>query len=166
MLVTVEDAPAGPLGAGAGRRPVTSARTSQEKQPWKGLPSLKGSVESVFVRPVLFGVSVAPFRLISGGLAIVPWDGNDLLDSENDSLDDHPGLAKWWRQGEKVWNAKRRNENLSLRERLDYHRGLSRQFPIPAQRVVYTPEQTLPLPVTRRLLRPVASLRLFAEFAI
>jgi methylase of polypeptide subunit release factors len=138
FLVTVEDAPAGPLGAGAGRRAVTSARTSQEKQPWKDLPSLKGAVETEFVRPVLFGVSVAPFRVIGGGLSIVPWEGDHLLDGEDDGLDDHPGLAKWWRQAEDVWNSNRRNDKLSLRERLDYQRGLSRQFPIPPQRVVYT----------------------------
>jgi hypothetical protein len=138
LLVTVDDAPAGPLGAGAGRRSVTSARTSQEKVPWKDLPSLSGVVEDEFVRPVFFGVSVAPFRVLGSGLAVTPWSGERLLEATDDELDDHPGLARWWRQATAVWDAHRRNENLSLTGRLDFHHGLTNQFPLPQQRVVYT----------------------------
>lgn len=138
LLVTVEDAPAGPLGAGAGRRSITSARTAQEKAPWKDLPSLTGVVETEFVMPVLYGVSVAPFRVLGHGLAVVPWADDRLLEATDDDLDDHPGLARWWRQADAVWNANRRNESLTLTGRLDFHHGLANQFPIPPQRVVYT----------------------------
>ncbi len=58
-LLCVEKAPAGPLGVGAGRTKVRSRRSSQEKAPWKSVPTLEGVVESQFVRPVHLGSTVA-----------------------------------------------------------------------------------------------------------
>jgi hypothetical protein len=57
MLVTVEERPRGPLGVAAGQIRVRSARSPNEKQPWKTLPSLEGIVESRFVRPMHLGAT-------------------------------------------------------------------------------------------------------------
>src|SRR5439155_14945704 len=39
MLVIVEPAPSSPIGVAAGRQAVRSARSANEKQPWKSLPT-------------------------------------------------------------------------------------------------------------------------------
>ena len=78
VLVMVEDAPSSPIGVAAGRRPVRSLRTANEKPPWKELPSLEGTVEHEFVRPVHLGATLLPFRLLSSWLAVIPWNGTSL----------------------------------------------------------------------------------------
>src|SRR5690606_30299373 len=53
VLFLVQQQETGPLGWGAGRTAVRSTRSATEKAPWKDLPSLEGTVESEFVKPVL-----------------------------------------------------------------------------------------------------------------
>jgi hypothetical protein len=43
MLQVVEEAPASPIGVAAGRRAGRSARSANEKRPWKNLPALDGT---------------------------------------------------------------------------------------------------------------------------
>ena len=62
----------GPLGAGAGRVLVESARSTQEKAPWKDHPSLEGPVEEVALRNVYLGENVAPFRALAPRRAVIP----------------------------------------------------------------------------------------------
>jgi hypothetical protein len=138
MLVVVEPAPTGPLGIAEGMRPIRSYRDAQEKRPWKDLPSLEGVIEERFLRPVLLGASIAPFRVLGSVLGVVTWNGEELLHGGHDRLDDHTGLADYWRRAEAVWNEHRRSDSLDLIDRQDYHRGLSAQFPIPPTRVVYS----------------------------
>jgi SAM-dependent methyltransferase len=138
MLVVVEPAPAGPLGVAEGMRPIRSKRDAQEKRPWKDLPSLQGVVEERFLRPVLVGASLAPFRMLGAALGVVTWNGDELLHGDHDHLDDHPGIADYWRRAEAVWSEHRRSDAMELIDRQDYHRGLSGQFPIPPTRVVYS----------------------------
>jgi SAM-dependent methyltransferase len=64
MLCVVQLAPLSPLGGNPAAPVVESRRTSQEKRPWKQLPSLRGNVEQEFLRPLYLGESVAPFRLL------------------------------------------------------------------------------------------------------
>jgi SAM-dependent methyltransferase len=138
VLVTVQDAPAAPLGAGAGRRAVRSLRTKQEKAPWKGLTTLQGIVETQFVRPMHLGATVTPFRPLEPLLGVIPWDGKRLLHGGDPRLDNYDGLAAWWRQAEKLWEKHRSNDSMTLIERLNYHGLLKSQFPIHGQRVVYS----------------------------
>jgi SAM-dependent methyltransferase len=138
VLIIVADAPAGPLGVGAGRRTIRSERSALEKSPWRDIEALEGVVEDRFVRPLLLGSTLLPFRMLEPALAVVPWQGERLLHGGDDELDDYPGLADWWRRAEELWEANRRSGRLSLVERQDYHRGLSGQFPIPPIRVVYS----------------------------
>ena len=138
MLFFIEPQPAGPLGVGAGRRAVRSATSSYEKKPWKELPRQPGVVETEFVRPVLLGENVLPYRVLPAREAVLPLEGNDLLDGEDPRLDMYPGLAAWWRQAEQVWNEHRTSERLTLLGQIDFHRKLRDQLPLSPLRVVYS----------------------------
>ena len=105
VLIIVEDAPQGPLGIAAGQRSVRSNRSALEKAPWRELDSLENVVEERFVRPLLLGSTLLPFRMLEPALAVVPWQGERLLHGDDDELDDYPGLASWWRRAEELWEA-------------------------------------------------------------
>ena len=72
VLYFVEPQPASPLGVGAGRRAVQSTRSSIEKAPWKNLSGMAGVVETEFVRPVLLGESILPYRALPPREAVLP----------------------------------------------------------------------------------------------
>jgi hypothetical protein len=139
MLVTVEQGSSGRLGLTVGRVPVRSARSSNEKEPWKSLRSLEGTVEKQFVRPLHLGATIVAYRARQPGLAIVPYLNGELIDGTSDRLDEFPGLAAWWREAERVWEAnKSEATRLTLREQIDYQSKLKKQFPLARHRVVYT----------------------------
>lgn len=138
VLFFVQQQEAGPLGLGGGRVRVRSQRSSTEKPPWKDLSALEGVVEAQFVRPVLLGENVLPYRLLAPRKAVLPIEGTTtLLYGEHDHLERYPDLAKWWRVAEDVWMANRSSERLTLLERLEFHRGMSTQLPGTPLRVVY-----------------------------
>ncbi|MFD1722405.1 N-6 DNA methylase [Amnibacterium endophyticum] len=135
-MVLLEDAAAGPLGAGANRRSVRSRRSNNEKPPWKTQTDLSGNIERQFIHPVYVGDSVLPFRTRPAIPGLIPWDGTTLSATVSSALDQYPGLAAWWREAEARWNADR-TSSLSLLDRLDYQGGLRKQLPGLEHRVVY-----------------------------
>jgi hypothetical protein len=137
VLFMVEIQQSGPLGLAAGRQNVRSARSSTEKMPWKELPAREGVVETEFIRPALLGESILPFRVLTPKYAVLPLETAELLDGEHPHLDRYPGLADWWRRAEQLWLYHRSSDRLTLRERLDFRRGLTDQFPIPPLRIIY-----------------------------
>jgi hypothetical protein len=139
MLVFVVDAPRGPVGMPQGLRAVRSRRGSLDKVPWRGLPDQNGVLEGIFVRPCYLGEHVLPFRLLSPGEAVIPYDGARLLAGADDRIDRYPGLAEWWRGAEDVWEANKGDANrLTLLGRLDFNGELSAQFPTSPFRITYT----------------------------
>ena len=136
LVFFVEKQQSSPLGLPAGRIAVVSSRSTNEKTPWKGLKSLAGVVETEFVRPVLSGESLLPYRVSADLLAVVPCDSRHLL-REPGAIELHPGLEHWWRHAEAIWERHRSSERLSLFQQLDYQSKLSKQLPIPTLRVVY-----------------------------
>ncbi|MFF7046139.1 N-6 DNA methylase [Streptomyces massasporeus] len=128
----------GKLGVGAGRVSVRSLRSAKEKEPWKSEQSRTGRVERQFVRPLLVGDSLLPYMIREPIRVVVPWDGDHLMDGNDDRLDFYPGLAAWWRQGEETWRARKGEGGMSLRDRFDYRRGISQQFPASPHRIVYS----------------------------
>jgi len=138
LLFVIEEAPSAPLGAGAGRQPVRSKRSPNEKKPWKELPALEGVVEREFILPLYTGDALLPFALRNPQQAVVPWDGQRLLSGRDDRLGNYPGLAEWWTRAEQTWERHRTSDRLTLVKQLDYRRKLSEQFPAPPYRIVYS----------------------------
>lgn len=137
-LFVVTDRPAGPLGLPAGSRAVRSASSAYEKPPWKELPPLDGVVEKEFVRRLYLGETILPFRTRTPRLAVIPVEGDRLIDDTSDRLDFYPGLADWWRKADDLWRRNRSSDRLELAEQLDYRRKLSHQLPGAPVRVAYT----------------------------
>ncbi len=138
FLFLVETSEPGPLGTGGGCIAVRSRRTAKENKRYKNLPSQRGMVEEQFIRPLHLGDTIMPFRCLQPLQAVIPWDGTRLIGGDDEDLDLYPGLAAWWRAAERVWVQHRRSPRLTLNQRLDYQRGLSRQFSAAAHRVVYS----------------------------
>ncbi|QQS13858.1 MAG: SAM-dependent DNA methyltransferase [Rhodospirillales bacterium] len=142
MLCLVERVQAGRLGGSAAAPLVRSRKSNQDKKPWKELPSLQGNVEVEFLRPVLLGESIAPYRTLAPSLGVVPFR-RELLSAEAAQREGLTGLADWLRRSEAVWN-EHRSSAMSFREQQDYFGKLSAQFPISPLRVVYSKAGTLP----------------------
>ena len=139
VLITVEEAVSSPLGVVAGRVRVRSARSANEKHPWKELPPLEEVVERQFVRPMHLGATILAYCAQTPGRAVVPVADGRLLDGSSERMDEFPGLARWWRGAEAVWEANKTEANrLSLADQVDYQGKLRKQFPIARERVVYT----------------------------
>jgi hypothetical protein len=132
----VERRAVGPLGAAAGRVPIISSRSANEKKPWIALESIEGVVEERFLRPLYSGETLLPYRNSAPLLAVIPQEARRLLRTEDD-LAVFPGLADWWRKCEALWNHHRSSDRLTLMEQLDYMGKLSSQFPTRPLRVVY-----------------------------
>lgn len=126
------------LGQASGRTRVTSMRSSQEKKPWRLLPGLTGVVENRFLYDVHLGSTVVPYRLLPPWRAVLPIDAGTLCDVSG--LQDHaPGMAQWWIDADVLWEAnKTRQSKLTLLDRLDYQRGLTKQLGGATHRVIYT----------------------------
>ncbi|MGY3342028.1 MULTISPECIES: N-6 DNA methylase [unclassified Bradyrhizobium] len=137
LLFLVREQRENPLGLPAGRMRVESARSSNEKAPWKKIESLSAVVETEFVRPVMLSDCLLPFRVTAPATAVLPLEGSKLLGAEENEVEVYPGLASWWHQASKCWEGNRSNDRLSLRDRLDYMSNLSKQLPIPDTRVIY-----------------------------
>jgi len=138
VLFMAKKAPASPLGTPAGRESVRSARSVNEKQPWKDLPALEGVVETEFLRPIYLGETVLPFKAASSARAVIPYDKAGLMAGDSERIELFPGLAAWWRRAEQLWRKHRSSDRLTLLEQLDYMNKFSVQLPIHRQRVVYT----------------------------
>ncbi|MGH7907429.1 MAG: hypothetical protein ACREP6_12470 [Candidatus Binataceae bacterium] len=128
---------------------MESRRTSQEKAPWKNIESLNGPIEKQFLRELLLGESIAPFRILKPALAVIPWDrkSSAVLDAKAAQAAGYGNLARWMKQAEALWNqhAHRNGGDLrmSLIGRLDYQRGLSAQMPPAKLRVLCSASGTL-----------------------
>lgn len=139
FLCFVERKSLGRLGADAGKPAVMSRRSPQEKTPWKSLAGIEGNVEAEFLRPVLLGESILPYRVFRPFEAVIPvTEKGVVLSSVLAAKRGHSGLANWMRQAEALWDANASEGNsMRLAERWDFQRELSAQFPITKLRVVY-----------------------------
>ena len=151
-LVLVEPAPMPGMLPPNPEFPMIRGRTgTQDKKPWKDLEPPQGTVERIFLHPVLLGESIAPFRVLAPQQAVIPYDVEKqpgdihstlrqqgvLLDSKEAARRGYPRLAQWLEKTEALWK-QNRSSDMSLNARIDYHNELSRQFPIATIRVVYS----------------------------
>ena len=113
----------------AGKVAVESLKRANDKKPWSTLPVVQGVVETEFVRPVLVGESILPFRIAETFEAVIPRDRNGLMDGQCDRLDAYDGLASWWRKVEPIWEKHRSSKRLTLLDQLNYQGKFEHQFP-------------------------------------
>ena len=139
-LVLVEPvAPTGILPPNP-RAPLVRGQVgNQDKRPWNVVKPPQCTVDRAFLRPVLLGESIAPFRALVPRQAVIPWDEvtGQLLNAKGAAANGLPRLARWLRQAEALWEGHKRSA-LSFAEQCDYYGKLSCQFPIAPLRVVYT----------------------------
>lgn len=145
MFVFVERKSLGRLGADPSAPLVASRRNRQEKLPWKELPSIENRVEAKFLRPILLGESITPYRTIKRFEGVIPATSEGkLMDAKAAADRGFEGLHGWMRKSELAWTEHRSSERFTLVELLDYFGQLSAQFPIVPLRVVYAKAGTVP----------------------
>ncbi|MER8367837.1 hypothetical protein [Mesorhizobium sp. M1378] len=146
FLCFVERRNLGALGADPNAPYVVSRRSTQEKPPWKSLPGLEGRVEKEFLRPVLLGESILPYRVWRPFEGVIPVTAKgEMLSSDTALNRGYQGIAEWMREAEATWKANASESNsLSLKQRWDYHGELSSQFPVAPMRIVYAASGTNP----------------------
>ena len=139
MLCFVERKTMGRLGADPSAPYVASRRTNQEKEPWKSLPGIENKVEAEFLRLVLLGESILPYRMFRPFEAVVPVSAKgEVLDAEAAANRGFDALHGWMKKAEKVWNANAESGTMTLVGRWNYHNELGTQFPLAPLRVVYS----------------------------
>jgi hypothetical protein len=135
--------------------PLVEGRVgTQDKVPWRNLQPLVGQIERRFVRPLILGESIAPFRPLAPLNAIIPCVSRHLLDADAALDAGFTHLAGWLRRAEALWN-KYGAGKMTLLDRWDYHKGLISQFPIAPIRIVYAASGTLPCALVVRDQRAV-----------
>lgn len=146
MLCLVERRAMGRLGPDPSAPYVESRRNNQEKMPWKNLPGIGNRVEKEFLRPVLLGESILPYRVFRTFEGVVPvTDKGEVLDARAALDRGYDGIDGWMRKAEKVWNENSETtQNISLVQQFDYYGKLASQFPMAPLRVVYAASGTQP----------------------
>ena len=145
MLCLIERVPISRrLGGDTSAPHVRSRRNSQEKRPWKDLPSIEGRVESEFIRSVLLGESILPYRTFQPVEGVIPTiESGTVLSSKGAADRGFIGLTSWLQSAEKTW-LQNQSSQMTLTEQLDYYGKLTNQFPISKMRVVYAKAGSLP----------------------
>ena len=144
LFISIERKASGRLGADQSAPLVVSRRSSLEKEPWRSVADIEGQVEVDFIRRMLLGESIAPYRVVTPFESVIPVldDGEVLSIARARELGlDH--LAERLIRIEEQWERYGRGR-YSFSEHLDYMRQLSGQFPLSPLRVVYAKSGTLP----------------------
>ncbi len=139
LILVKKEVPIGRLPANP-HAPLVVGRTgSQDKPPWRDLTPPRDTVEAKFLRTILLGESIAPFRVLIPLLGVIPWDKErgDLMNADRAEKRAYSHLAAWLRQAETLWNENGKGQR-AFSEQYDYFGQLSAQFPIAPIRVVYT----------------------------
>ncbi|MBA4768105.1 MAG: N-6 DNA methylase [Porphyrobacter sp.] len=143
-FVLVERKSSGRLGSNVDAPLVVSRRSSQEKEPWKDVPGLEGNVEKEYLRPVLLGESILPYRIFQPFEGVIPVTSKgELLNSIAAANIGENHISAWMAGAEAAWDQNGKG-NRSFVEQLNYISQLSSQFPIAPVRVVYTKAGTQP----------------------
>lgn len=124
---------------------VKSRLSRQEKEPWKSLDPLEGSIELEFLKSVYLGESIGPYRVFSPLEGIIPWDSDkrQLLESNSAFTAGHRNLSKWLETAESLWD-NHGSGSMSFRDQIDYFGKLTGQYPVAPIRVVFSKAGTLP----------------------
>jgi hypothetical protein len=104
-----------------------------DRVPWREVEPPRGAVEAAFLRTVLMGESIAPFRLLTTALAVIPAEGAAILDPEAAATAGHRHLAAWLRDidAKRIAHCGKRSDGtprMTLAQQLDHMRKLSMQL--------------------------------------
>jgi methylase of polypeptide subunit release factors len=146
----VERREVGRLG-GNTAEPLLRGRTgSMDKEPWRNIDPPEGRVEREFLKPILMGENLAPFRVLEPLEAVIPIapGASEPMDAKGAANDGWPRLAGWLSQCEAAWDRLSGKDStgkprVSLTGRLNHFRALSAQFPPKPLRVAYAASGTL-----------------------
>ena len=122
---------------------VVSRRYGQEKPPWRDAASIEANVEAEFIRPVLFGESILPYRIFrpfEGVLPVTP--AGEVLNSVTAANRGLTGLHAWMRRAEAVWDQYRTSSELWRNNLIIMENSHRSSYSAP--RVVYAKAGTLP----------------------
>lgn len=146
FLCFVERRNLGALGSDPNAPYVASLRPKLENKAWKHVAGIEGRVEKEFLRTVLLGESILPYRVWRHFEGVIPVTAKGEVLSADMALNrGYQGITEWMREAEAAWNGNASESNsLTLTGRWNYHGGLSSQFPIPSLRVVYAASGTVP----------------------
>jgi hypothetical protein len=105
-------------------------------------------VEVEFLRQLVLGESIAPFRMLETVTAVIPLKDGVVMDSAMARASGHRHLQAWLAHLEEKWATHSNKQadgtlRMTLRDRLDHMRTLSDQGGPPAEfRIVYTASGT------------------------
>ena len=161
MLCLVERRQIGRLGVNPSAPFVASRRSSQEKRPWRDLLGIENPVEAEFLRPVLLGESILPYRVFRPFEGVVPVDEKGVvLDADAAANRGIDGLHGWMRKAEGAWSESK-SSTMSLVQQFDYYGKLGSQFPIASLRMVYAKAGSQPAACLLRDKRAVIDHKLY-----
>lgn len=150
MLSLVDRKDMGRLGSDASAPMVRSRRSSLEKAPWRDVAGIENQIEVEFLRPILLGESILPYRLLQTFEGVIPITNASPLGAESAGRLGFEKLAGWMAKADAVWKFHSSNENMTLLDRWNFQRGLSNQFPIAPVRIIYAASGTLPAAIVLR----------------
>lgn len=135
-FIFVEKIKSGKLGHSQSTPRVRGVESNLDKPPWKSIEPIEGQIEKRFLKTVLKGASIAPFRIIKPSQAIIPYD-RKVIDASEAGRKGHTHLKDWLRKAEKLWQENSTGQIKIFKENIDYRSKLTNQFPISKLRVVY-----------------------------
>ncbi len=143
LLCLVDRVDGGRIGVNAAA-PLVRSETRDRKGAWKDLEPLEGPVEIEFLRPVLLGESIAPFRMLRASEGVIPMlPHGDILNADTAALRGLPHLSRWLEQSERLWRA-HGSGRATLSEQLNHIGKLRAQSDPGLIRVVFSKAGTLP----------------------
>lgn len=162
MLCLIQRKPIGRLGIDPSNPPIESRRSPQEKRPWKELPGIENNVEAEFLRPVLLGESVVPYRVFRPFEGLIPVSADGVVLSAKGAADiGYGGIFGWMRKAEALWNTHADGRVTTLAEQFNYYGKLAAQFPIRPLRVLFAASGSLPAACLIRDTRAVVEHALY-----
>jgi SAM-dependent methyltransferase len=139
----VDHAPASRLGRSI-YAPIMQGRAGPlDKRPWTTVEPPQGPVENDFVRQLILGETLAPFRMLESVTAVIPLKAGTVLDSTAARNAGHRHLAAWLQDVELKWSKHSNSKvdgqpRMSLSDRINHMRTLALQAKASAIRVLYT----------------------------
>ncbi len=139
----VEPEPESRLGSRRDAPRVRGHAGALDKEPWRSVAPPHGPVEREFLRQLVLGETIAPFRLFDTVTAVVPLRGSSVLDAAAAGADGFRYLAAWLHDVEAKWAAHCNKDaagqpRMTLLAQMDHMHKLSCQAGQGGARILYT----------------------------